>query len=246
MATQRYVSTSFWDDEWIQGLDPSEKLLYLYLMTNPLTNIAGVYKTTIRRISFDTGFNNDTIKHIFSKFEKAGKAFRFKEYVILPSWPAHQKWEDRSKINTGIVNILKSLDNELLEFIKSVGYRYPIDTISIPHPYPPNYPDSDVETDSDTEIDNDTNADSDGADASKKNRRFKKPTIEEIEAYCKERNNNIDPKHFYSYYEARGWLLGKTKMKSWKATVHTWEQRDYKKESSSSATKDYYEGLRPL
>ena len=67
MSTQRYISTSFWDDEWIQTLDPSEKLLYLYFMTNPLTNIAGVYKVTERRVSFDTGFNISTIQHIMSK-----------------------------------------------------------------------------------------------------------------------------------------------------------------------------------
>lgn len=139
MATQRYVSTSFWDDEWIQSLDPSEKLLYLYLMTNPLTNIAGVYKITDRRISFDTGFNLDTIGHIFSKFEKSRKVYRKGEYVVLPSWPKHQKWEKSEKVKEGIVRILKELEPEIIEFLKQIGYRYPIDTLSIPNIYPSNY-----------------------------------------------------------------------------------------------------------
>jgi len=47
MSTQRYISTSFWDDPWITSLDPSEKLLYLYLMTNTSTNISGVYKLSV-------------------------------------------------------------------------------------------------------------------------------------------------------------------------------------------------------
>ena len=139
MATQRYVSTSFWDDEWIQSLDPSEKLLYLYLMTNPLTNIAGVYKITDRRISFDTGFNLDTIGHIFSKFEKSRKVYRKGEYVVLPSWPKHQKWEKSEKVKEGIVRILEELEPEIIEFLKQIGYRYPIDTLSIPNIYPSNY-----------------------------------------------------------------------------------------------------------
>ena len=139
MATQRYISTSFWDDEWIQTLDPSEKLLYLYLMTNPLTNIAGVYKITDRRISFDTGFNLDTIGHIFSKFEKSRKVYRKGEYVVLPSWPKHQKWEKSEKVKEGIVRILEELEPEIIEFLKQIGYRYPIDTLSIPNIYPSNY-----------------------------------------------------------------------------------------------------------
>ena len=82
MATQRYISTSFWDDEWIQELDPSEKLLYLYLMTNPLTNIAGVYKLSIRRISFDTGFTEDIVKNILERFEKDKKVRETLESVL--------------------------------------------------------------------------------------------------------------------------------------------------------------------
>lgn len=58
-----------------------------------------------------------------------------------------------------------------------------------------------------------------------KNKRFKKPTIEEIEAYCKERNSTVDAHTFYDYYESVNWMRGKTKMKDWKATVRTWEQK---------------------
>ena len=151
MATQRYVSTSFWDDEWIQTLDPSEKLLYLYLMTNPLTNIAGVYKLTDRRIGFDTGFNLDTIRHIFAKFQKAGKAFRKGEYVIIPSWPKHQKWERSKKVQIGIEMILYELEPEIIGYLLAIGYRYPIDTLDIPYAYPSNYSDSDSDSDSDTD-----------------------------------------------------------------------------------------------
>lgn len=56
--------------------------------------------------------------------------------------------------------------------------------------------------------------------------RFKKPTVQEVKAYCHERGNNIDPIKFVNHYEAKGWMIGKTPMKDWKAAVRTWEQRD--------------------
>jgi hypothetical protein len=55
---------------------------------------------------------------------------------------------------------------------------------------------------------------------------FKKPTTEEIQAYCLERKNSVDPSRFFDYYESKGWLVGRTKMKDWKASVRTWERND--------------------
>jgi hypothetical protein len=54
---------------------------------------------------------------------------------------------------------------------------------------------------------------------------FKPPTVEEVKAYCKERGNGIDAERFVDWYESKGWLVGTNKMKSWKATVRTWESR---------------------
>ena len=63
-------------------------------------------------------------------------------------------------------------------------------------------------------------------------RKFIKPTIEEIEEYCKERNNGINANAFYDFYEAKDWYIGKNKIKDWKACVRTWEQRQHKKETT--------------
>ena len=54
---------------------------------------------------------------------------------------------------------------------------------------------------------------------------FTKPTIEEIQKYCEERNNGINANAFYDFYESKDWFVGKNKMKDWKACVRTWEQR---------------------
>lgn len=56
--------------------------------------------------------------------------------------------------------------------------------------------------------------------------RFIKPSIEEIELYCIERQNNVDPNRFYNYYESNGWKVGKNPMKDWKACIRTWERNN--------------------
>ncbi len=61
-----------------------------------------------------------------------------------------------------------------------------------------------------------------------KEKKFIKPTIEEIQNYCNDRNNNINANNFYDFYESKGWMVGKNKMKDWKACIRTWEQRNNK------------------
>lgn len=57
--------------------------------------------------------------------------------------------------------------------------------------------------------------------------KFIKPTVEEIRAYCRERNNIVDAERFYDYYESNGWKVGKNTMKDWKAAVRTWERNGF-------------------
>jgi len=57
---------------------------------------------------------------------------------------------------------------------------------------------------------------------------FIKPTIEEIKVYCQERGNAVDPCRFLDFYESKGWLIGKNKMKDWRAAVRTWEHGESK------------------
>lgn len=59
--------------------------------------------------------------------------------------------------------------------------------------------------------------------------RFTPPTLEEVQAYCEERGNNVDAQRFIDYYTANGWKVGKNSMKDWKAAVRTWERSEDKK-----------------
>lgn len=59
----------------------------------------------------------------------------------------------------------------------------------------------------------------------KQTTRFIPPTVEEVSAYCRERNNGIDPEAFIAHYEASKWMRGNTKIRDWKACVRTWEAK---------------------
>ena len=58
----------------------------------------------------------------------------------------------------------------------------------------------------------------------KKSDRFTPPSLEDVQNYCLERNNSVDPQAFIDFYESKGWMVGKNKMKDWKAAVRTWER----------------------
>ncbi len=58
---------------------------------------------------------------------------------------------------------------------------------------------------------------------------FKKPTLEEVKAYCDERGNRVDPERWMDYYTANGWKVGRNPMKDWKATVRNWEKGEQRK-----------------
>ena len=64
-------------------------------------------------------------------------------------------------------------------------------------------------------------------DINNKRKRFIPPTIDEVKAYCEERHNTVDAEKFIDYYESNGWMVGKNKMKDWKAAVRTWEKNSY-------------------
>lgn len=63
--------------------------------------------------------------------------------------------------------------------------------------------------------------------------KFQKPTIAEVVSYCEERNNGIDGEEFYYFYESKGWKIGKSPMKSWKAAIITWEKNSKKNKSNN-------------
>ena len=66
-------------------------------------------------------------------------------------------------------------------------------------------------------------------------KRFVKPTAEEVRAYCAERGNRVDAQAFVDFYAAKGWKVGSSPMKDWKAAVRTWEKRDAERKQAATS-----------
>lgn len=62
-------------------------------------------------------------------------------------------------------------------------------------------------------------------------KKFKKPTLEDVQKYCFENNYCVDPEKFIDYYTSNGWKVGKNSMKCWKSAVRTWGKNNYNQSS---------------
>jgi len=71
---------------------------------------------------------------------------------------------------------------------------------------------------------------------------FKKPEVNDIKEYCLWRNNGIDAETFFDFYESKNWLIGKNKMKDWKACVRTWEKRQNKTNNNNTTSHRHKKG----
>jgi len=72
------------------------------------------------------------------------------------------------------------------------------------------------------------------------NNTFKPPTADDVKSYCIERNNFVNAETFIDFYESKGWMVGKNKMKDWKACVRTWEKTNTKPIQQKDESQDHF------
>lgn len=118
MKKLRSINTNVWDDVWFVELEPEEKLIWLYLLTNPLTNLIGIYEISKKKIQFDTGIESfERVSKALERFEKDGKAFYFSNHIILVNFFANQSYN--TNMLTGAKNMFNELPNELINRVAS-------------------------------------------------------------------------------------------------------------------------------
>ncbi|KKL46368.1 hypothetical protein LCGC14_2346280 [marine sediment metagenome] len=100
-------------------LDPSEKLLFLYLLTNSMTNIAGIYELPLKRISFDTGFDRDMVEKILERFHDDEKVLYKNGWVAIRNWPKHQS--SSATVLEGIKRCLKDAPESMVPYVYPIG-----------------------------------------------------------------------------------------------------------------------------
>jgi len=105
MPKERVIATKFWTDNYVTVLDPIEKLLFLYFISNPLTNISGVYEIPLKQIGFDTGIDTDMVRKILDRFERDGKIFYRVGWVGIRNFIKNQHTES--------IDVQKGIKREL-------------------------------------------------------------------------------------------------------------------------------------
>lgn len=90
MAHTRMINTRFWIDDYISNLDPIEKLLFLYFLTNPATEICGVYEIPLKNIALDTGIDKEMVIKIINRFKKDKRIIYEKGWLAIVNFAKHQ------------------------------------------------------------------------------------------------------------------------------------------------------------
>lgn len=186
---------------------PEDKYFYLYLLTNPHTNICGCYEISMKQMVRETGYNEDTVKRLLHRMEYTHGVIQYDpetKEVFVPKWGKYN-WFNSKDTMAGVAKVVSCIKSERFKQAITEGplmgvYRPPLggggtsvtdtvtDTVSVPV--------------------------------------NKRPTLEEVKDYCKERGNGVDPERWFDYYTSNGWRVGKNPMKDWKAAVRTWERGD--------------------
>lgn len=124
MAIYRNVQLSFWTDNKVEDdFTPEDKYFYIYLLTNPQTNICGCYEVSYSQMTRQTGYNKDTIIRLLERFDKVHKVIKFdsetKEVLIL-HWYKYN-WSKSEKVLAGVLGVAKHIKSD--EFRKYVNDR---------------------------------------------------------------------------------------------------------------------------
>lgn len=121
MAIFRKIHVQFWSDVFIQSLTPEQKFFFLYLLTNERTRQCGIYEITTRQISFDTGYNVETVNKLIEFFTAAKKIVFARETneIAIKNWDRYNG--SRSPDVKNLVNKeLRSIKNiSLIEWVQS-------------------------------------------------------------------------------------------------------------------------------
>lgn len=158
MAIYRNIQMAFWtDSKVIDDFTPEDKFFYLYLLTNPHTNLCGAYEISVKQMSDETGYSRDTVVKLLKRFAEVHKVAYYsqdtKELLVL-NWHKYN-WTASEKFRKPLLKEINSVKNDNFK-----GYLLDLfsgtDTVSIPYPYGSDTTVTVSDTDTDTVTVSDT------------------------------------------------------------------------------------------
>lgn len=244
---KRVIDTNFWtDDKVVDMFTPEDKLFFLYLLTNPHTTQLGIYPLNKKIMAFEIGYSIEAIDVLLDRFEN-------KYHIILRSRKTSEiaimNYLRHSIVKGGkpmedllVAEASRVTDKSLIRAIHDYLIKFPNLNESVKAILPLIYINNNKGNENvyvnDNENENvvsyhesyDDSYHDSSKSAQKSSKAFIPPTLTEVTQYKNERQSPVDPEAFIDFYQSKGWMVGKNKMKDWKAAFRNWE-RDRKPSS---------------
>lgn len=246
MAIYRNVQMTFWtDSKVVDNFTPEDRYFYLYLLTNPHTNLCGCYEISFKQMSDETGYTKEVVERLLDRMENIHDVIRYskitKELLVINwskfNWTTSKDFKKPllkelqevkdTDFKSYLVNLLEGGYDGVMTVLSRSDDR-PMTTVTVTD-------NKHITLSKDDDVNNKLN------NLITVNNKFIPPTVEEVEAYCQERDNEVDAEHFVDFYESKGWMVGKNKMKNWKACVRTWERETSKGKAKREQDKQDHE-----
>ena len=222
------IERTFWETDEARDMTPEDKYFWMYLQTNANVNALGCYSFRMRKAMDEIGYTKDTIEKLLDRAEGSGliRMDRKTMEIFLLNFPAIS-WSKKTVTKRAMMGDLKEVKSDVLKEL--------LNRMLTKEGFFAEEPEGTTEDSEDAEGTTGDNEarEGEGEREGEKEKRVKKessakrsftpPTSEEVLEYCEEKRlEYLDPQEFIDFYESKGWLIGKTKMRDWKAAARRW------------------------
>lgn len=136
MAKERIVNVRFWRDNYVAGLKPEARLLFLWAITNPATELCGAYEAPLSTVELETGLKRKRILEIFAEFHADGRMLYRDGWVIIKNFAKHQHGTSKN-IKAGIARTLNDCPDWVKDTVsKGIHTVSHLDLDSVRQPRP--------------------------------------------------------------------------------------------------------------
>ena len=237
------IDRDFWGTDEAREMTPEEKYFWFYLQTNSRVNTLGCYAFQLRTAADETGYNKETIEKLLQRMAELGLIDYSPETreVLLYGWGA-DNWNRKMLTIRSIRKDLKAVKDYNFQMwlemkLVEAGVFQEEETTENTWEHLGTLGNTEEHSGKEEEREEEREEKKENSQKKSGGAVFRPPTLSEVEAYCRERRNRVDASRFIDFYESKGWMIGKNRMKNWKAAVRTWEKDDGRKAESLQPTR---------
>lgn len=233
MARFRKIDPRIWNDEKFMSLNDESKLLFFMLLTHPHLTMLGAMRATLAGLAEEVEWDLERFSKRFSELLANGLVNHDKrgKLVHIGNYLKYNSLENPNQVKGAFdaLDLLPEckLKDEVLQTLKPFVEQF---SKQLGEQFGKRFGKGFAKQGA-----------GEGTGTVEGKEKTIPPKIEDVISYCKERNNGVDVNKWYDFYSSKGWMIGKNKMKDWKAAVRTWEKKSEKTENSLAGTR--YENI---